>query len=100
MLLVVSPGLPFELAGGQVLLVRAGLVVEGVEEGLRLQLLKQQGAVQVSGAGVWVGARKAVGQQARLEGLGAPQPVGGGGQATPAWNRFGSQTIFYALRGL
>jgi len=46
MLFVIPPGLPLQLSGSQVLLVSTRHVVEGKEEGLRVQLLKQGRVVQ------------------------------------------------------
>lgn len=61
MLLVVAPGLPLQLAGCQVLLQAARLVVEGEEQGLTVQLLKQGRVVQdgqlLGGVGSWHGCR-------------------------------------------
>lgn len=54
MLFVVAPRLPLEFACCQVLLVCGWLVVERKEEGLRVQALKQGGAVHRSRADAWV----------------------------------------------
>ena len=46
MLLVVAPGLPFQLPGSQILLMGARHVVEGKEERLCVQLLEEGRVVQ------------------------------------------------------
>ena len=60
MVLVVAPELALELAGSQVLLEGVGLVVEGPEQGLCVQLLVQPGILQhgqaLVGVGVWQAA--------------------------------------------
>ena len=80
MLLVVAPGLSLQLSCCQVLLVSSRLVVEGIEEGLCLQLFEQLRVLQYGDLAVWVRLGQAIGHKAGLQCFGAPQPVRGGGQ--------------------
>lgn len=79
-LLVVAPGLALELPSSQILLVRPRLVVEGVEKGLRLQLLEQLRVLQDGNLAVWIGLGQAIGYQSGLHCFCTPQPVCGGRQ--------------------
>lgn len=64
MLLVISPRLALELASRQVLLVSSRLVVEGVEQGFCLQLLKELRIFQDGNLGIRIRVRHAIGHKA------------------------------------